>query len=382
MRFLRDHILRALVVLAACSVSLAVANAEPDACIPREWTISIADPDVLDADSYEARTSIFLEGAGRPRIFYARGPVGVDEWRIKSATQRSDTWRIQRLPANPGSARPSVAVDRFGAYHLAWRTGEFFGEGILRYARIENGVWHDEIVDDVPGATSDASIAVDAEANPHIVYAPELAGLPMRYARWDGTTWQKEDIVLRGGILSPSLVLDTADKPHVAYIVDSGGEVDYASRSRGTWSVETVDIVSPNQTLATSLALDSTGRPHLAYDELYDAGINYAVKSHVGWSIERVDRGQRWTPELVLDSEDHPQLVFYDAEHGALIYATHPTRSSGTWCVQTIEDDPSDAIRIGRNPAIAVDNGGLIHVSYHYHDEFDSAQVKYAVSQP
>src|SRR4030095_2600177 len=129
--------------------------------------------------------------------------------------------------------------------------------------------------------TSDASIAVDAGGNPHIVYAPELAGLPMRYARWDGAMWQKEDIVLRGGILSPSLVLDTADKPHVAYIVDSGGEVDYASRSLSTWSVETVDIVSPNQTLATSLALDSTGRPHLAYDELYDAGINYAVKSHV-----------------------------------------------------------------------------------------------------
>src|SRR5262249_40196282 len=152
------------------------------------------------------------------------------------------------------------------------------GQGILRYGRIEQGLWHEEIVDDVQGGTSDASIAIDARGNPHIVYTPELAGLPMRYAKWDGTAWQKEDIVLRGGILSPSLVLDAADKPHVAYIVDSGGEVDYAFRLGGVWTVETIDIVSPNQTLATSLVLDSRGHPRVAYDEFSAVGITCAVK--------------------------------------------------------------------------------------------------------
>jgi len=64
---------------------------------------------------------------------------------------------------------------------------------------------------------------------------------------------------------------------------------------------------------------------------------------------------------------------------GALIYAK---RSSRTWCRQAIEDDPNELIRIGRDPAIAIDDGGAIHVSYHYHDEFGISQVKYAVSQP
>jgi hypothetical protein len=200
----------------------------------------------------------------------------------------------------------------------------------------------------------------------------------MRYARSNGTAWQKEDIVLRSGILSPSLVLDPAGTPRVAYIVDSGAEVDYATRSGGGWTTETIDVVSPNQTLKTSLALDSRGRPHVAYDELYDVGINYAVKSGAGWSNELVDVGQRWTPAVVLDSEDIPHMVFYDAEHGALIYAT---RSLGTWCLQTIEDDPSESIRIGRDPAIVLDGQGAIHVSYFYHDLFSVCQVKYAVSQ-
>ena len=379
MSFLQSRVFRVLVGLAALSVPLAAWGTEQGGCIPREWAISVVDPNLVDADSFEADTSIFVDDAGRPQIFYAMGPLNIDDWRMKLAVQRSDGWRIQRLPAHPGSARPAVAVDRLGRYHLAWRTGELFGQGILRYGRIEDGVWHQEIVDDVLGGTSDASIAVDEKGNPHIVYTPELAGLPMRYARWNGTAWQKEDIVLRGGLLSPSLVLDPAGKPHVAYLVDSGSEVDYASRSGGVWKVETVDIVSPNQTLATSLVLDSASHPHIAYDELFAAGINYAVKSDAGWSIELVDVGQRWDPAMVLDFQDNPHLVFYDAERGALIYAT---QSSGTWCLQTIEDDPSDLIRIGRDPAIALDDRGGIHVSYHYHDEFGICLLKYAVSQP
>jgi len=376
--FLETRSLTALLNVGAFSLALAAWGAEREGCIPREWTISVVDPNVADADTYGAGTSILLDDVGGPHIFYAKGPVNGDEWRIKSATQQSTAWDIRRLPADPGSPRPAVAVDRRGRYHFAWRTGEFFGQGILNYAIIDAGGWSEEIVDDLPGATSEVSIAVDSRGNPHIVYTPELAGLPMRYASWDGTTWRKEDIVLRGGILSPSLVLDPAGKPHVAYIVDSGNEVDYASRSVGGWTVEIVDIVSPNQTLATSLVLDSRRRPHIAYDELFAVGINYAVKSDVGWSIELVDSGQRWDPALVLDSADNANMVFYDAERGALIYAM---QSSGTWCLQTIEDDPNDLIRIGRDPAIAEDDRGAIYVSYHYHDAFGICQVKYAFSQ-
>jgi hypothetical protein len=372
------RILRSLPGLMALSIAVVAWSAEPDICSPREWAISLVDPNVLDADSYTADTSLLIDHAGRPRIFYARGPVNDDGWRIKSAIERSDLWHVQRLPAEQGSPRPTVARDRLDRYHLAWRSGVFFGEGILRYARIENGTWSEEIVDDVLGGTSDASLAVDSKGNPHIVYAPELAGLPMRYAKWNGTAWEKEDIVLRGGILSPSLILDAEDKPHVAYIVNSGGEVDYASRTGGVWTIEVIDVVSPNQTLYASLALDSHEHPHVAYDELYAVGINYAVKSSSGWSIELVDAGQRWAPALALDQGNKPHMVFYDAEHGALIYAT---RLSGSWCVQTIEDDPSELIRIGRDPAIALDDNGAIHVSYHYHDGFGICQVKYAVSQ-
>ena len=65
---------------------------EEGECIPREWAISVVDPNLADADSFGADTSIFLDDAGRPRIFYARGPVNIDGWRMKSAIQRSGAW--------------------------------------------------------------------------------------------------------------------------------------------------------------------------------------------------------------------------------------------------------------------------------------------------
>jgi len=49
--------------------------------------------------------------------------------------------------------------------------------------------------------------------------------------------------------------------------------------------------------------------------------------------------------------------------------------------VQTVEDDPNELIRIGRNPAIALDESGAINIAYHYHDAFGICQVKHAVSQ-
>jgi hypothetical protein len=357
---------------------MAVANAEPDACTPLQWTISVVDPNVKDIDSYVANIAIFVEHATQPRIFYARGPVGQNEWPMRSASLRTDNWRVQKLPTDTGSPEPSAARDRRGNYHLAWRSGTFLGEGILHYANIERGVWQEEIVDGVEGATAHTSIAVDDSGNPHIVYTPELVGLPMRYASWNGSSWEKEDIVVRGGILSVSLALDATGEARLAYIVDSGAEIDYAFRSLGTWTVEMIDIVSPNQTLGASLALDSKGQPHVAYDELYAVGINYAVRSDAGWATELVDTGQRWDPSLVLDAADSPRMVFYGAEEGALIYAA---QSSGSWCLQTIQDDPSELIRIGRDPAIVLGDLGANHVAYYYHDAFDACKLMYAVSQ-
>src|ERR1044071_1863433 len=79
MKRLRAYASRGLLGVAAFSMPLATSRAEPVDCIPRKWAVSIVDPNLADADSYTADTSIFVE-AGTPRIFYAKGPIGIDDW--------------------------------------------------------------------------------------------------------------------------------------------------------------------------------------------------------------------------------------------------------------------------------------------------------------
>jgi hypothetical protein len=86
--------------------------------------------------------------------------------------------------------------------------------------------------------------------------------------------------------------MDSAGEPRVVYIKGSGTEIDYALRSGGTWSFETIAVI-PGQALATSLVLDSLDRPHVAYDEFLAVGIQYAMRTPAGWTTSLVDSGQR-----------------------------------------------------------------------------------------
>src|SRR6185503_8352001 len=155
-----------LIAIASLMAPAAVWSADA-ACVPHTWSATVVDSDVVDVDSYVASTNIFLDDHGRATIFYGTGPLGFNEWRLKQGVERGGGWRARRLPANPGDPRPSVAMDSSGTPHIAWRTGVFFGEGILNYAKVVNGVWQEEVVDDTPGGTSYVLIAVDAGGFPH-----------------------------------------------------------------------------------------------------------------------------------------------------------------------------------------------------------------------
>jgi hypothetical protein len=353
---------------------------EGTVCSPAEWNLAVVDPNVIDADSFASSTAIFLDSLNRPNFIYARGPARGDRWSFKWAVLTPQGFQIRQLPARQASARPSVASDSQDRIHLCWRSGGFLGQGILTYGKLEGGRWHQEIVDAEPGSTGYCSIAVDANDNPHIVYTPELVNRPMRYAHWDGTAWIIENVIVQSGLLAPSLAMDSAGEPHVVYTSGRGTEVDYASRSGGTWSFETIAVIpGDQQALATSLVLDRVGQPHVAYDQHFAVGIRYATRTEAGWATSLVDSGQRWDPSIVLDAHGAPHIAYYNAENGALLYAS---LVAGSWCRQVVDDDPSELVRIGRDAGLVLDRDGRAHISYHSHDQNEPCEVKYAVSTP
>jgi len=124
----------------------------------------------------------------------------------------------------------------------------------------------------------------------------------LRYAVRDGRTWQVSSIV-SGGIRGrfPSLVIDGADRPHVAWLdldngsqagQPTGGTVRYAVLDGGAWQVQ--DVARLENVLmgfnharkSTSIALDSDDGPTIAYAD--QRSVMFARKINDAWVSEPV----------------------------------------------------------------------------------------------
>ena len=85
----------------------------------------------------------------------------------------------------------------------------------------------------------------------------------LRLARGNGAGWTFEDVAPAVcGAWYPSLALDAAGLPLIAYRDDNLGAVRLARFDGAAWSLETVDPAGGSH---ISLALDAAGRPYDVY---------------------------------------------------------------------------------------------------------------------
>src|SRR5262245_13606170 len=64
-----------------------------------------------------------------------------------------------------------------------------------------------------------------------------------------------------------SLALDVQGNPQVSYFDLSAGDLKYARKSGGVWTIETADGSANDVGRYTSLALDAQGNPHVSYQD-------------------------------------------------------------------------------------------------------------------
>ena len=165
----------------------------------------------------------------------------------------------------------SIALGPDGAPGITYYND---GEKRLEFAFLGPDGWSVEVVDANGDAGRYSALAYDANGNPHISYfvARSRESGTVRYASWDGSQWQIEDVDnlenIRMGHIGArkitSLVIDTDGEPHLAY--SDQDLIIYARKDADGWTMQEV-VTAGDQPLGqlVELALDGDENPHLIW---------------------------------------------------------------------------------------------------------------------
>ena len=286
-----------------------------------DWSINTigyaADPSTTTLASGGV-SSIALDGDDRPHVCYMQHGVG-----YHYAKWDGTSWDNQIIPLGSlsGFYDCSIAVDKAsGVAHVSMLLLGGYGY----YLGYWNSTSESAMVVDDGGIGSDNgwhnSIALDSSGYPHISYEERGDPSHLKYAYWDGSSWNISTVAEMSGIYwehrLTSIAVDSNDRPHIAYYKDGYKYVNWTGSS---WSIKSVPYQSGYPSLA--LALDSNDIPHIAFTE-HDSDQLYARWNGSSWTVQII-QPDSYDCDIALDSTDNVHIGYgNDFVHGVLKYAT------------------------------------------------------------
>ena len=306
--------------------------------------------------------SLALDAKGNPHIAYGKAYRNSHDFDLKYASKNGNgSWTVETADGRSRCCAgwktvevgwwASLALDARGNPHIAYYDKSLIREGEeannLKYANKSGSNWTCETVDSTGDVGKHTSLALDAKGDPHIAYSDNTkhTNRLLKYASKKGGNWTAEIVPTPPGsmgIMGCSLAVDAEGNPHIAYyemtIWMKKGNLKYASKSGGSWTVETVESDAGEQ---PSLALDAEGNPHIAYHDHPNGCLKYASKKGGNWTVETVDCTALvvgYFASLALDAYGNPRIAYYDLTNDYVKYASAAVElnSPGTdWKVGT-----------------------------------------------
>jgi hypothetical protein len=265
---------------------------------------------------------------GTPKIYFKKSSDGGAIW--------TPSQNITRDTFSSHSLSPEIAVDYSGYLHVTWNDDEFGADPGIFYKRSTNmgATWSKYQVLAVTewGTCYEPRITVDSLDNLHVVapqppfnyYDPPSEDLEIRYLKSTdhGVTWPIDQFITQnsGNSMDPAIAVDSAGNPHLVWSDDTDGNYE------------------------------------ILYKKSKDGGVTWTSRRRLTWTPSY----SRW-PVIAVDSLDNLHVVWYTATSGGddEIYYKKSTDSGTTWPLgRRLTNTASPS----RDPAIAVDASGIIHV--------------------
>lgn len=155
-----------------------------------------------------------------------------------------------------------------------------------------------------------------------------------------------------------SIAVDAAGSPHIAYryYVPNQGDLKYASKAAGLWSVSTVRGTADNDGYGISLALSTFGQPCISYGGA--VFVFYIRREGSAWINSYVgNAAQLWgSTSLMLDSEDQAHIVYPANQIEAGFELMYAAEESAAFAQQPVAS-------VGVSPSAQREAGGRVHIS-------------------
>jgi hypothetical protein len=287
---------------------------------------------------------------------------------------RAEDWQIEVVDASGPGLNSSLKIDKDGNAHLCYVIAH---GGALKYAFWQRNLnrWFTMVVDTSAGG---CDLALDSKQLPHIAYEDfgTASGSRLRYAYWDGSTWNKKPIPLNSDVISGymSIALNPKDEPSISFYEYRGPKgTDIKIRLRNVmwngkyWEVRTVDADEGSGKI-NSMVSDSQGHFYLAYAQVSIGESRYAFWNGKSWELEKVESHEQahlqyvgFSCAIALDKQGTPQMTYMNGSSSLVKYAI---RENGRWNLQVIDRITAMPVELDRS-SIAIDDQGTPYIAYH-----------------
>ena len=291
-----------------------------------QWSVSQVDGDLATSGN-GAYCSLAFTPSGDPAISYLEGTPNNN---LRYARRTAGVWSIETVDSSPNvgwhtslvmlpSGQPAIAYQQFssrdvkyaffdGAAWQSWTaaaTGSVGSENSMAVdpisgtpaifshqldfaseveERLEfleiagvNALWNRQTVDD---NLLDPLQAVGRQ--PSLVYHPvtnhptvSYGGSTLRFAQWNGASWQLETVAPDAG--DTSLAYDpNTQQPVIAYYDRVADDLVVTRLDGSAWNAEIIDS-DGDVGGVVSLAFSSDGLPHIAYHDTTNGALKYAT---------------------------------------------------------------------------------------------------------
>ena len=239
---------------------------------------------------------------------------------------------------------------------------------------VELPKWEISTIDDSVDRTfNDVSMKIDSNGFTHVVYDyfyQEQLGLStLKYAYWNGEGWTFQ--IIESGIPygNVSMQLDSNNRPHIAYTVDS--DLKYCFWDGMKWNITTVYSNTGRSIYDISMDLDRSELPQICWQDWGYGEMILTLSSFDGtnWTTEQIDYPTSETPSMAIDNNNIPHICC--GWDGSLKYTT---KIDNQWVIQIVPGEYGDGgyaslkLDSNGNPHIAQQNFLKNKLMYHYFD--------------